>query len=113
MYGITSNASRDAQTVGPLEVVTTDQAGNLAGDGGAIFHRLDNLEGRDKELAEGIAISAALQNPDLTGAETFGVAGVVGHNFLEQGDRVAISGGVGVGTREGTVAGRVGVQWTR
>jgi hypothetical protein len=130
MNGITSDKSKARQTDGPLEVVTTDQTGNLASDGGYIFNKLNSLDGRDKELAEGIAIATALQNPDLVGAETFGVAvnfgnwdgfsafglsaeGVVGYNFFQPGDRVAVSGGVGVGTREGTVAGRVGVQWTR
>jgi hypothetical protein len=49
------------------------------------------------------------------GYSAIGVAaqGVIGYNAFEQGDRVAISGGVGVGTDRGTVSGRVGIQWTR
>ncbi len=127
--GITSGASKAFQT-GPLEVVTTDANGNLASDGGSIFRRLDNLVKRDRDLADGIAIATSLANPDLVAGERFGMTvnfgnwdgasaigiaaqGVVGYNAFAQGDRVAISGGVGFGSERGTVAGRVGVQWTR
>jgi hypothetical protein len=43
--------------------VTTDAFGNLASDGGAIQRQIDNLGQRDKELADGIAISLALAQP--------------------------------------------------
>ena len=43
--------------------------------------------------------------------------GVLGHNFLTDNDRLAVSGGFGVGFSEGdgddVFGGRVGLQWTR
>jgi hypothetical protein len=84
----------------------------------------------DDQLSAGIAMATALENPDLTGRETFGVMvnygnyegssaiavtamGVLGYNVLEPGDRVSLGGGVGFSTDEGQVGGRVGLQWTR
>ena len=43
--GITSGLSKARQTAGPLEVVTSDQAGHLATDGGLIFDELSKLNG--------------------------------------------------------------------
>jgi hypothetical protein len=126
--GITSGVSRDRQS-GPLEVVTTDSQGHLASDGGEIFSKLG-------EHGAGIAIAVAMENPDLVGAETFGLAanigffdgntalalsamGVIGHNFMGGNERWAVSGGVGVSLNENefggqdadrTVAGRAGIQ---
>jgi hypothetical protein len=82
---------------------------------------------RINENEEGVAIALALQNPDLVGKETFGLAvnwggfedsnalgiaatGVLGHDIFGAGDRLAIAGGVGVGFDEDTVGGRVGAQ---
>jgi len=128
--GITSGASKSAQA-GPLEVVTTDASGNLASDGGAIFSALSELNG-------GVAIAMAMVNPDLVGNETFGIAGnisywnenvalgfsavgVVGRNLFGTGERLAVSGAVGVSLEEQsfgrrgsetTVGGRAGAQLT-
>jgi hypothetical protein len=128
--GITSDLSRARQS-GPLEVATTDAAGNLASDGGQIFSQLG-------KQSAGIAIATALENPDLVANETFGLAanlgffegntaiavsamGVLGRNFMGGGERWAVSGGVGVSLNEKdfggqstdrTVAGRAGVQVT-
>jgi hypothetical protein len=109
-----------------LEVLTSDAAGNLATDGGHIFRRLD-------ENAAGVALAISMENPDLTGDERFGVAthwggfeganalslsmtGVLGHDFVSRGDRVAVSGGFGVGFNDDAGddvwGGRAGVQWT-
>lgn len=69
------------------------------------------LNGRIDETEEGIAVSLALENPDLVGAESFGLAinygnwegssaigisavGVIGNNLLMYGDRVAVGGGI-------------------
>ena len=81
-----------------------------------------------------MAIALATQNPDLTGNEHFGITanwgdfqgangfgmgleGVLAHDLLARGDRVAITGGWGVGFAEGggsnVCGGRVGLQWTR
>jgi trimeric autotransporter adhesin len=118
---------------------TVDMGGNrvqnvggpIVGTDAANKNYVDNEIGKlDDDLSAGIAIATALENPDLTGNETFGVmvnygnyegssavgisaAGVLGRNVLDEGDRVAIAGGVGVSTDGGDVAGRVGVQWTR
>ena len=115
MSGITSGLSRDRQT-GPLEVVTTDSAGNLASDGGLLFERMSKLGG-------GIAIALALENPDLVAGERFGIAGnvgfwegnvalgftamgVLGNNLVGQGERWALSGGVGFTVKEDSYGGR-------
>jgi trimeric autotransporter adhesin len=126
--GITSDLSRDRQS-GPLEVATTDANGHLATDGGQIFRELG-------KQGAGIAIATAMENPDLVGNETFGLAanigffegnsalsvsamGVLGRDFMGGGERWAISGGVGVSLNENNfggqstdraVAGRAGVQ---
>ena len=42
--GITSGFSKSRQTDGPLEVVTSDQSGHLATDGGSIFKALDEAK---------------------------------------------------------------------
>jgi hypothetical protein len=124
--GITSGLSRARQTDGPLEVVTSDQSGHLATDGGSIFQQLD-------EAQSGIALAISMENPDLVAGERFGFAvnggfyegaaalsvsaeGVMGYNVFTDGDRVAVSGGVGVGFDNGrgsnVVGGRVGAQIT-
>jgi len=129
--GITSGLSKARQTVGPLEVVTSDQAGHLATDGGLIFSELSKLNG-------GVAIAMAMANPDLVGKEVFGLSGnvsywednvalgfsamgVLGRNLLGQGERLAVSGAVGVSVEEkdfgrqgstNSVGGRAGAQIT-
>lgn len=92
-----------------------------------INREIDDLKDRDDELAEGIAIASALENPDLYGDLNWAVAvnygnfdgssaigvsaiGVIGKDFLVPGDSVAISGAVGAGFSEGRVGGRVGLQ---
>jgi len=131
--GITSSLSRSRQS-GPLEVVTSDANGNLATDGGAFFNQLNNDLKRIDENTSGVALAMSMENPDLTGNERFGMAanwgnfeganalglslmGVLGNNFVTKGDRVALSGGFGVGFEEGdgdsVYGGRVGLQWTR
>ena len=129
--GITSGLSKARQIVGPLEVVTSDQAGHLATDGGLIFSELSKLNG-------GVAIAMAMANPDLVGREVFGLSGnvayweenvalgfsamgVLGRNLLGQGERLAVSGAVGVSVEEksfgqqgstNSVGGRAGAQIT-
>jgi hypothetical protein len=106
--------------------VTSDQSGHLATDGGSIFRQLD-------EAQSGIALAISMENPDLVAGERFGIAvnggfyegasavsvsaeGVMGYNVFTDGDRVAVSGGVGVGIDNGrggnVVGGRVGAQIT-
>jgi hypothetical protein len=130
--GITSDLSRARQS-GPLEVVTTDANGNLASDGGATFEQI-------AENTQGIAMAIAMENPDLVGMESFGIAANWGHFdganaigiaamgvlsrdvFMDgTGTRMAISGSVGFTVddeslfgqgADASVAGRAGVQFT-
>jgi hypothetical protein len=122
--GITSNLSKQRQN-GPLEVVTSDGAGNLATDGGQIFddlnglnHRVDRLNRRSDEAFAGVALAMAATGPDLTGNERFGVSanwgnfegsnafgmgleGVLAYDVFTRGDRFAVTGGWGVGFEDG------------
>jgi hypothetical protein len=109
----------------------TGVGGPIVGTDAANKNYVDSeISKLDDELSAGIAIATALENPDLTGSETFGVmvnygnyqgssavaismAGVLGTNVFGAGDRVSIAGGVGVSTDGGDVAGRVGIQWTQ
>jgi hypothetical protein len=130
MPGITSDKSVSRQT-GPLEVVTSDDNGHVATDGGSIFSALSELNG-------GVAIAMALVNPDFVASEKFGIsgnvsyweenvalgftaAGVLGRNLFGSGERITVSGGVGFSVEEqsfgrqgsnSSVGGRGGVQLT-
>jgi hypothetical protein len=104
-------------------------------------HRLNDAErrllrddGRIDENKSGVALAISMENPDLIANERFGVAmnygnfeganalswsamGVLGYDVLHRGDRIAVSGGFGVGFEEGNNGddvwgGRVGAQWT-
>src|SRR5262249_44119559 len=85
-----------------------------------------------KKLTGGVALASAMQNPDLVAGERFGIAvnggfweggsavagdleGVLGHNVFTRGDRIAVTGGAGVGFDEDgktSVGGHVGGQIT-
>ncbi|HET6322071.1 MAG TPA: hypothetical protein VFF87_08480, partial [Hyphomicrobium sp.] len=135
--GISSDASRAAQS-GPVSIVTSDAAGNLAthrasdlglatsGDIAAINSQIGGLQRRDNELAEGIAIALALSQPIFQGNQTFAarvgwgnfdgsnalglsLAGVLDRGGFGKGTSVVIDGGIGYGTAEGTVAGKAGI----
>jgi len=131
--GITSATSRSRQS-GPLEIVTSDAAGNMATDGGALFQELDRLNAVDNQLRNdintvesGVAIALSAVGPDLVGAERFGLSlnwgGFEGASAIGGGatavvsrwnsSRLAVTGGVGVALEgESAVGGRVGGQWT-
>lgn len=130
MPGITSTLSRQRQS-GPLEVVNTDAAGNLATDGGEIYRTLS-------ENQAGIAIAMALPTPSLQLDERFGLAvnwgryrhsqaigvsalGVINDNVFGGGERLSLNGAIGLSKNEksfgghssGTAhGGRVGFQLT-
>ena len=42
--GIVSQLSKDRQTQGPIEIVTSDQGGNLATDGGFVFDKINEFD---------------------------------------------------------------------
>ena len=127
--GITSELSKSRQS-GPLQLITTDTNGNLAADGGAVFKGLAKAQA-------GIAMALALEAPSLAGAENFGMRvgwgnydgeangialnaiGVLCRNCLAAGDRIALDGGVAMGTSQfmtyssgSVISGRAGLQWT-
>ena len=132
MPGITSEASKNVQS-GPLELATTDSAGNLATDGGAVFNAIARVQA-------GVAIATAMETPELASDENFGfrigwggfdsfdseanalgmaAIGVIGRNLFDGDNRLALDVGVGLGWSEfkeyrenEVVAGRAGVQFT-
>jgi hypothetical protein len=125
MPGITSTASRAVQT-GPVQLLTTDAAGNLASDGGLIQSQINALGHRDRQLTDGIAIAVALAQPIFQPGQNFAVragwgnfdggnavavtaAGVVGRGYLGPASSIVVDGGVGVSTDQGMVAGRAGL----
>jgi hypothetical protein len=132
MPGITSGASRAVQS-GPLQLPTTDAAGNLASDGGATFKAIARTQA-------GVAVAMAMTPPVLTAGDSFGIKvgmgafnsygapstafgisaiGVVARNLFTNRDRLALEAGAGfgysefMGYNENHVAGgRVGLQLT-
>ena len=144
MPGLTSSQSKSAQG-SPTHLVTSNATGDLAaytfselglatsGDVDALNTRINKVGARTDEAIAGVALAMSMVNPDLTGNERFGVAanwgafedanalgmslmGVLGNDFVTKGDRVAISGGFGIGLANGegddVYGGRVGLQWT-
>jgi len=125
MPGIVSDASRAAQT-GPLEVVTSDAMGNLAGDGGEIFGRIRANADDIDDNSEGIAMAMSIQDPDLVGDERLGLKvawgtfsgenamGVAASGVLVPdigaGIRLGLAGGAAFGLSRGGIGGRAGVQ---
>jgi hypothetical protein len=138
--GITSAASKAAQGA-PTHFVMSNPSGDLAAytptelglatsnDFSALQSQINALARRDREHEEGIAIAMAMHDPDLVAGEKLGLklswgnfegsnaialtaAGVLGWSVFTPGDRLAVSGGLGVGTDQGQVGGRVGVQLT-
>ena len=126
LRGLTTPGSKSEQS-GPLELVTTDEAGNLASGGGSIFEDIE-------ENTEGVAMAMALENPDLKGSENFGIA--INGGFFEgesaiagaimatltddllsqlgagSGGRLALAGGAAYGVDHNNFGGRVGLQLT-
>ncbi len=122
MGGITSDLSRARQS-GPLELVTSDSAGNLATDGGEIFSRLSSAEDQIEENTEGVAMALALQTPWVPPTQSFALSGGAGAYEGEHAialgaafrvdPHIQVEGGVGYGLGEQTIGGRVGmtVSW--
>jgi hypothetical protein len=140
MAGIASGASKAAQGGTPTHLVTSNANGDLAAYTFAelgfasptdITHlqtQINDLGRRDKELADGIAISLALAQPffhagqtfamnvgwgNFDGSNAFGVtaAGIVSKGAFGPTSTITLHGGVGVGTGEGVMAGRAGVSF--
>jgi len=126
--GITSDASKAAQEdsgSGEIEIVTTDQQGDLAtismSDIGASQQQVDQntadiADNRDDidTNTQGVAIAIAMEGPDLAGNETFAVAanwgtfegvnafaasatGVLSQDVFADGSGVRLSASGGIG----------------
>jgi hypothetical protein len=118
--GIGSAASSAAQS-GPISLVTTDPSGNLASDGGALFSGLSGLGQQVDENTEGIAMALAMEAPYVPPGQKFAMSGGVGFfqdeaafalgAGLRVNPNLQLSAGVGVGFRENTVGGRVGLTY--
>lgn len=129
---INSNTTRitSAETVNSAQQVqinnnTTDiatlqtQANNSDMQIAALQSGVSDLQKRDGELAEGIAISLALDAPQLRSGQTFAMRGGYGNfdgssavGFTAAGalsPNVALDAGIGFGASHGTVAGKGGV----
>ena len=127
---VTSDANGNLATDGGAIFDTLDEHTKQLDKFGV---RLDNADKDIDELQSGVALAISMENPDLTGNERFGVAmnygnfegasalswsamGVLGYDVLSFGDRIAVSGGFGVGFEEDdgddVWGGRVGAQWT-
>jgi trimeric autotransporter adhesin len=90
---------------------------------------MNQIEQKADRAIEGVAISLAVADPILRGNEVFGmrvnwgqysgqqalgasVMGVLDQNVFGNGEKLAISGGFGVGLENHHVGGRVGLQLT-
>ena len=121
LAGVGSDASRAAQS-GPTQVLTTDAAGNIAGDGGALNSRLDGFADDIDEANAGIALSLALDAPSVPighkfalggGVAVFGGEGAVAASFTARvNTNVQINVGVGSGFRGNSVGGRAGAVYS-
>jgi hypothetical protein len=132
MPGITSSASRAAQS-GPVQVVTSDGAGNLAtsslaglglasnADIAGINARLDNLTVQSNKATTGVAMAFAMAGvPSLMPDEKFAVTmnwgnfqsanGVALNAAARVGNQLQVNAGVGYGANQNLVGGRVGLR---
>ncbi len=120
MAGITSVASQTAQGA-PTHIVTSNATGDLAAYtpaalGLASSGDITALQQRDRKLEAGVAISLALEAPDLRPGQTFAVrggwgsfegtdalgfsaAGLLGTGMLGPTSSLVVDAGIGVGTR--------------
>jgi trimeric autotransporter adhesin len=125
--GINSSLSRSRQ-VGLLGVITSDSAGNLASDGGALYQQVATIKA-------GAAIAMALSDPFLSGSDQFGMklnygtyaganavglsaAGVLARGLFNMKNQLVVTGAVGYGGAsvngysQNLVGGHAGVQLT-
>src|SRR5262249_52388448 len=140
MGGITSGASKAAQS-GPVQVVTSDGAGNLAtstlaglgrGSGGGIhainsplagIHaRLDNLTTQSNKAMTGVAMAFAMAGvPTLMPNERFAITmnwgnfqsanGLALNAAVRLDEHVQFNAGVGYGANQNIVGGRAGLRF--
>jgi hypothetical protein len=125
--GMNSSLSRSRQA-GLLGVVTSDNAGNLASDGGALYQQVATIKA-------GAAIAMALSDPFLTGSDQFGIklnygtyaganavglsaAGLLARGLFNMKNQLVATGAVGYGSasvngyQQNLVGGHAGLQLT-
>lgn len=124
----TENAAQQTQintntsNIADLQSVSNDLQDQINANTTDIFalqSDVSDLRDRDRELAEGIAISLALDAPVLRNGQTFAMrggwgnfdgsnaAGITAAGALSQ--NVVVDAGVGWGASQGTVAGKAGM----
>jgi hypothetical protein len=102
--------------------------GNLNSTADRLQTQIDQLDRRDDDLAEGIAISLALDQPFFHAGQTFAInlgwggydgqnavgltaAGIIDRGGLGPTSTTTLHGGVGAGTGNGQVAGKAGLSF--
>ncbi|WP_195930345.1 hypothetical protein [Hyphomicrobium album] len=102
--------------------------GNLNSTADRLQTQIDQLDRRDDDLAEGIAISLALDQPFFHAGQTFAInlgwggydgqnavgltaAGIVDRGGLGPTSTTTLHGGIGAGTGQGQVAGKAGLSF--
>jgi len=116
--GLSSAASTAAQA-GPISLVTTDGAGNLASDGGSTFAGISDNRRNIRRNEEGIALALAMESPFVPLSQSSAVA--AGYGNFRGSSAFALSGafrvdpnvqfnaGLGVGLNHSSIGARVGV----
>lgn len=118
---VTVNNTQQTQITNLTTATNTlqNQVNEITTDVNGLQSDVNHLRDRDNELAEGIAISLALDAPVLRSGQTIAfrggwgnfdgsnAAGVTAAGAISQ--NVAIDAGVGWGTTQGTVAGKAGM----
>lgn len=124
----TKNTQQDTRLTSVENTNTAQQVqiNNLQDTAGSLQRQVDALGERDEELADGIAVSLALQQPILLSGQSFGIrvgygnfdgtsavgataAGVVNRGALGAGSSIVLDGGVGFGAETGGVSSRGGM----
>ena len=132
----TTAISQTNQKVANLDTRLTTDEGRISaleqtGVSQATQNKINSIDDKANRALEGVAISLSVADPVLRGNEVFGmrvnwgnysgqnafgasVIGVIDQNVFGNGEKLAISGGLGIGfgSGEGHVGGRVGAQLT-
>jgi hypothetical protein len=112
-----------------IEIAALESAvGSLNDTTDRLQSQINNLNQRDDELAEGIAIALALDQPFFHAGQTFALnigwggydganavgvtaAGIVDRGSLGPTSTTTLHGGIGAGTGQGQVAGKAGLSF--
>lgn len=122
------NTDQDNRLTSVENTNTVQQAQitDLQNTSNSLQGQVNALGARDRELADGIGVALALQQPILLSGQSFGIrvgygnfegtsavgataAGVINRGALGNGSSIVLDGGVGFGTETGGVSGRGGM----